>query len=128
MFEKLKNFHNKLVSGTCEPECRQAIIYCTKSNLSHDDYSQKIKYVTKASINKANEMDYDIWYYNCYQDTLLLMCNDFSEMDEMYERAVYGKGVPASFICNKDNNMMLMAIGPAKVHIIDELIKNFNYF
>lgn len=128
MFEKIKNFHDKFVSGTCSPKCRQVIIYCTKANLSHEDYTDKINFVSKASVNKANEMDYDIWYHYCYQDTVLLMCNDFLEMDELYEKAVYGVGIPSSFICNDDNNMMLLAIGPAKAQMIDDLVKDFNHF
>jgi hypothetical protein len=128
MFEKLKNFHDKFVPSTSNQQCRQVIVYCTQSNLSHEDYVDKIDHVSKASISKANEMDYDIWCCYCYQDTVLLMCNDFLEMDELYEKAVYGVGVPASFICNRDNNMIMMAIGPAKIQIIDNLVKNFDYF
>ena len=127
MFGKLKEFYHNLFFEPCFPEYRQLIIYCTNSNLSDEDYTQKVDYVSKVSIDKSSEIDYDMWYHYCNQDKLLLTCERFSEMDDLYEESVY-RGIPAGFICNKDNNIMLIAIGPTKVKNIDELLNHLNYF
>lgn len=122
---KLKKFYLNLFFEPCFPDYRQLIIYCIESNLSDEDYSQKVDYVSQSSSDKANEIDYDMWYHYCNQDKLLLTCEHFSEMDDMYEETV-NRGIPAGFICNKDNNIILLSVGPSKGKVFDELINNLN--
>ncbi|ADI74310.1 hypothetical protein Metev_1456 [Methanohalobium evestigatum Z-7303] len=123
MFYKLTKFVENLFPKNPTSEYIQVIVYCTKADLSSGDLSKKICDVSKKSSNKAPEKNLDIWNFNNNRDKQLLKCDDFSEMEEIFEEAEYG-GVPASSICNVDNNIVLIAIGPDKTERISELTTN----
>ncbi|WP_292486696.1 peptidyl-tRNA hydrolase [Methanohalobium sp.] len=123
MFYKLTKFVDNLLPKYPNSEYIQVIVYCTKANLSSGDISKKMCDISKKSSNKAPEKNLDIWNYNNNRYKQLLKCDDFSEMEEIFEEAEYG-GIPASSICNTDNDIILIAIGPDKKERLSELTTN----